>query len=204
MAAFPRLLVATRNPGKEREIATLLAPLRILVLSPSEAGWEEEIGEDGATLEENSRKKAQAAFQATRIPSLADDTGLFVDALGGGPGVHSARYAGEAQDPVANCAKLLQALEGVPPGGRGAEFRAVLTLVGEGVLETFVGVCRGRIALSPRGEHGFGYDPLFEIPETGRTFAEMTAEEKNRMSHRGRALAAFRQFLETASRKEVS
>jgi XTP/dITP diphosphohydrolase len=199
MPRFARVLLASRNPGKETEIRSLLAPLRIEVLGPGEAGWGEEVAEDGATLEENARKKAWVAFRATGIPSLADDTGLFVDALDGGPGVKSARYAGDAQDPVANCAKLLRSLEGVPASGRGAEFRAVLALVGEGVDEVFLGTCRGRIALAGRGDHGFGYDPVFEIPEQGRTFAEMSVEEKNQVSHRARALAALRRFLELQS-----
>jgi len=198
MPRFSQLLLASRNPGKHAEIRALLRPLEIAVLGPSETGWTEEVVEDGTTLEENARKKAWAAFRATGIPAVADDTGLFVDALGGAPGVKSARYAGEEQDPVANCAKLLRALEGVPSALRGAEFRTLLALAGEEVDQVFVGACQGRIALVPRGEQGFGYDPIFEIPETGRTFAEMAADEKNLVSHRGRALVLFRQFLETS------
>ena len=197
MAPLTRVLLASRNRGKEAEIRSLLEGLPIRVLGPEEAGWVDAVIEDGATLEANALKKARAAFRATGIPALADDTGLFVDALGGEPGVRSARYAGNAQDPVANCAKLLRALDGVPAEERGAEFRAVLALVGEDLERHFQGVCRGRISLAPRGTHGFGYDPVFEVTETGRTFAEMTAEEKNRVSHRGRGLALFRQFLET-------
>src|SRR5262245_42693646 len=186
MPRFSQLLLASRNPGKHAEIRALLRPLDIEVVGPNEVGWTEEVVEDGATLEENARKKAWAAFRATGMPSVADDTGLFVLALGGAPGVTSARYAGEEQDPVANCAKLLRALEGVPPAQRGAEFRTVLALAGAGVDQMFVGACQGRIALDRRGDHGFGYDPIFEIPETGRTFAEMSADEKNLVSHRGR------------------
>ena len=198
MPRFSQLLLASRNPGKHAEIRALLRPLDITVLGPNEAGWTEEVVEDGTTLEENARKKAWAAFRATGIPAVADDTGLFVDALGGEPGVKSARYAGEEQDPAANCAKLLRTLERVPPAERGAEFRTVLALAGDGVDQVFVGTCRGRIALGPRGEQGFGYDPIFEISETGRTFAEMSADEKNLVSHRGRALVLLRQFLETS------
>jgi XTP/dITP diphosphohydrolase len=198
MTRLPQLLLASRNPGKHAEIRDWLRPLDIAVLGPNEAGWTEEVVEDGTTLEENARKKAWAAFRATGIPAVADDSGLFVDALGGAPGVKSARYAGEEQDPVANCAKLLRALEGVPAAERGAEFRTVLALVGDGVDQVFVGACQGRITPAPRGEQGFGYDPIFEIPETGRTFAEMAADEKNRVSHRGRALVLLRQFLETS------
>jgi XTP/dITP diphosphohydrolase len=199
MPRFPQLLLASRNPGKHAEIRALLRPLEIEVLGPNEAGWTEDVLEDGATLEENARKKAWAAFRETGIPSVADDTGLFVDALDGEPGVKSARYAGEAQDPVANCAKLLRALTGVPPSERGAEFRTVLALVGDGVDEIFVGSCPGRIASEGRGDRGFGYDPIFEIVETGRTFAEMSPDDKNLVSHRGRALVLLRQFLETSS-----
>jgi len=198
MTRLPQLLLASRNPGKHAEIRALLRPLEIAVLGPNEAGWTEEVVEDGTTLEENARKKAWAAFRATGIPAVADDSGLFVDALGGAPGVKSARYAGEEQDPVANCAKLLRALEGVPAAERGAEFRTVLALAGDGVDQVFVGACQGRITPAPRGEQGFGYDPIFEIPETGRTFAEMAADEKNLVSHRGRALVLLRQFLETS------
>ncbi|HYV51529.1 MAG TPA: RdgB/HAM1 family non-canonical purine NTP pyrophosphatase [Dongiaceae bacterium] len=198
MPRFYQLLLASRNPGKHAEIRALLRPLEIDVLGPNQAGWTEEVVEDGATLEENARKKAWAAFRATGIPAVSDDTGLFVDALDGAPGVKSARYAGEEQDPVANCAKLLRALEGVPIADRGAEFRTVLALAGNGVDQVFMGACRGRIALDGRGEEGFGYDPIFEIPETGLTFAEMSANEKNQVSHRGRALVLLRQFLETS------
>ena len=204
MPRFDRVVLASRNRGKEAEIRSLLADLPVRVLGPEEAGWADDVIEDGATLEENALKKARAAFGATGTPSLADDTGLFVDVLGGEPGVRSARYAGDAQDPVANCAKLLRALEGVEAGDRGAEFRAVLALVGEGVERLFQGSCPGRITLAPRGNKGFGYDPVFELPQAGRTFAEMTAEEKNNVSHRGRALALFRQFLETTLRGEMA
>jgi XTP/dITP diphosphohydrolase len=154
------------------------------------------VPEDGDTLEANALAKARAGCRATGRPTLADDSGLFVDALGGAPGVHSARYAGPAGDPVANCAKLLQALSGVPPEERGATFRSVIALVlPDGPEHLFRGACPGRIATAPRGEGGFGYDPLFEVAETGATFAEMTGEQKHGFSHRGRALAALRGFL---------
>ena len=166
MPSFARLILASRNRGKEAEMRSLLDGLPIHVLGPEEAGWKGDVIEDGATLEENALKKARAAFRATGLPALADDTGLFVDALGGAPGVRSARYAGEVQDPVANCANLLRALEGVEVDRRGAEFRAVLALVGEGGEHLFRGSCRGRIALTPRGNEGFGYDPVFELTET--------------------------------------
>lgn len=199
-----RIVAASRNPGKLREIRLLLDPLGIVVLSPEEVGWTARTVEDGETLEENALKKAREGFAVTGLPALADDTGLFVDALQGAPGVRSARYAGEAEDPVANCAKLLGALERVPGPSRGAEFRTVLALVGKDGERVFEGTCRGEIAEHPQGEGGFGYDPVFRLPETGRTFAEMTPEEKNRQSHRGRALRALELYLKAASGKEVA
>jgi XTP/dITP diphosphohydrolase len=192
-----RILLASGNPGKLRELRLLLEPGGREVLSPRDVGWDERPVEDGATLEENALKKARAAFAATGVPAVADDTGLFVDALDGAPGVHSARYAGEAEDPAANCAKLLSALAGIPAQDRGAQFRTVLALVDETGEYLFRGTCRGDITLNPRGGFGFGYDPLFELRELGKTFAELEAEAKNRVSHRGRALVALRRHLET-------
>jgi XTP/dITP diphosphohydrolase len=189
------LLLATRNPGKLRELRELLAPLGVRVMSPDEAGWNDAVVEDGDTLEANALKKARAAWSATGTSAVADDTGLFVDSLGGAPGVHSARYAGPAQDPVANCAKLLDSLSGVPIGARGAEFRCAVALVGENESRVFTGSVRGRIATAPQGEWGFGYDPVFLVPDLGLTFAELPPEEKNRRSHRGKALASLRAYL---------
>ncbi len=191
-----RILVATGNEGKLEEFRDLLAPAGVQVVSPAEAGWTADVVEDGATLEENALKKARAAA-ATGLAALADDTGLFVDALNGAPGIHSARYAGEAQDPAANCAKLLAELEDVPIGARGAAFRCVVALVTpEGGERVFTGEVKGRITTEKRGESGFGYDPLFEVMERARTFAEMSADEKHGLSHRGRALRALLEFLE--------
>jgi len=190
------LLVATGNPGKLAEIQTLLAPAGIRIVAPAEAGWDPRVPEDGATLEANALLKARAGCRATGLPTLADDSGLFVEALDGAPGVHSARYAGPAEDPAANCAKLLQALSGVPAEERGAAFRCVIALVlPEGPEHLFQGACAGRIAAAPRGTGGFGYDPLFEVVEAQATFAEMPGEQKHGFSHRGRALAALREFL---------
>lgn len=189
------LVVATGNPGKLTELNELLTPLGIAIRSPEELGWEPSTPEEGETLEMNALTKAREAVRATGLAALADDSGLFVNALEGAPGVHSARYAGEDQDPLANCAKLLGALEGVPPGERGAEFRCVIALVdSEGNEQVFSGVCRGRIGTEPRGEKGFGYDPVF-VSGDGRTFAEMDSMTKHRMSHRGRALEALRAYL---------
>ena len=195
--SFPRrLLVATGNPGKLAEFRELLSSAGVEVLAPGELGWETDAAEVGETLEANALAKARAAANQTGIAVLADDSGLFVDALDGAPGVRSARYAGKTQDAVANCGKLLRALEGVPPARRGAEFRCVIAVVTPtGEEQVFSGTCRGRIALSPKGEEGFGYDPLFEIEGEGRTFGEMSSREKHRISHRGRALGSLRAFL---------
>jgi len=191
-----RILVATQNPGKRAELEELLAPAGVSVVSPGEVGWDGQVIEDGNSLKDNALKKARAGLMATGLATMADDTGLFVDALGGDPGILSARYAGPEQDPAANCAKLLDALKGVPPADRNAEFRCVVTLcTPEGNEHLFGGTCRGQITLKERGEAGFGYDPIFEVSDTGLTFAQMTQEEKHRWSHRGRALEALCGFL---------
>lgn len=198
-----RLLVATGNAGKLAEMRELLAGAGIGVVSPADVGWNPDVPETGETLQENAVIKARAGATATGLPTLADDTGLFVDALGGAPGVRSARYAGEAQDPVANCAKLLAALSGVAGEDRGAAFRCVVALAApDGELRVFTGETRGRIGDEPHGRSGFGYDPLFVSAETGRTFAEMDPADKHRVSHRGRALAAVRDFLDALPDKE--
>ena len=158
------------------------------------------------TFEGNALKKAQAYVAQTGMASLADDTGLCVDALGGAPGVRSARFGGYAGGDAAeryraNNAKLLEQLARVPAGERGAEFRTALCLLVPGGEPVVVhGIVRGRILEVPRGGHGFGYDPLFEVAELGKTLAELTTEEKNRISHRARAFAALRPHLERLSR----
>jgi XTP/dITP diphosphohydrolase len=189
------LVVATGNSGKLAELSELLTPLGVAVRSPADLGWEPDTPEDGETLEMNALTKAREAVRATGIAALADDSGLFVNALGGAPGVHSARYSGEIQDSAANCVKLLGALEGLPPEERGAEFRCVIALVdARGKEQIFSGTCRGRIGTEPRGKMGFGYDPVF-VSGNGRTFAEMDSMTKHRISHRGRALEALRAYL---------
>lgn len=191
-----RLVLATGNRGKILEMRAILAPSGIEVLSAEEAGWRGEVVEDGNTLEANALKKAREVAAAVGETALADDSGLFVDALDGAPGVHSARYAGTHGDAAANCRKLLQAMEGVPPDRRGAEFRCVLGLsLPSGEALVFPGMVRGRIATALRGSGGFGYDPLFEIDAAGRTFAELDPEEKDAISHRGVALRALTRFL---------
>jgi XTP/dITP diphosphohydrolase len=192
------LLIGSNNPGKVQEIREILAggdfPARIL--TPSEArGFPTEIAETGATLEENAYLKAHAIFSQTLRACVADDTGLEVDALGGAPGVRSARYAGERASDAENRAKLLEALRGVPEEERGAQFRTVVCYMDAFRTAFAEGVARGRIAESERGTGGFGYDALF-IPEgETRTFAEMSADEKHHLSHRGRSLAALVELL---------
>ena len=185
-----RLLIATGNAGKIREIRALLDPARWEVVTPAEAGIAGlEVVEDGDTLRANAAKKARAYANASGLPALADDSGLEVDALDGAPGVRSARYAGDSASDADNRAKLLAALEGVPAARRGARFRAVVALsfpygpnvrFGEGAVE-------GRIAMDERGANGFGYDPVFALPD-GRRMAELGQAEKNAISHRGRAV----------------
>jgi XTP/dITP diphosphohydrolase len=192
-----RLLVATGNRGKLQEFADLLRGSGVGVVAPAQVGWDPAVPEDGETLAANAVLKARAGARATGLVTVADDTGLFVDALGGAPGVRSARYAGETASPAENCARLLGALAGVPPQSRGAEFRCEVALVDPaGEEHLFPGSCRGRITEAPRGRGGFGYDPLFETAPGGPTFAELSPEDKHRLSHRGRALVGLRAFLE--------
>jgi XTP/dITP diphosphohydrolase len=185
-------ILATFNRDKLRELAALLGlpgvALRALCDVPGAVAPEE----TGATLRENALLKARAALALTGRPALADDTGLEVDALGGRPGLHAARYAGPGATYASNRAKLLAELDGVAPARRSARFRCACVaclpdgreLVAEGVLE-------GRIALAPRGENGFGYDPVFEVGDLGRTMAELSDAEKNALSHRARAVHAL-------------
>jgi XTP/dITP diphosphohydrolase len=189
-------VVATFNRDKGRELEALLAApgrtLRFLYEFPGATSPEE----TGATLIENARIKALAALRHTGLPSIADDTGLEVDALDGAPGVHAARFAGPGATYADNVALLLRRLEGVPAERRGARFRSVcLAVFPDGGERAGEGVLEGRITATPRGEHGFGYDPVFEIPALGRTLAELDADEKNRRSHRSRAVRALAERL---------
>ena len=190
-----RMILATGNPGKAREFASLLAPLAIPVSPMTEAGYTGPIEETGATFEENARLKAQAVFQATGWPSLADDSGLEVDALAGAPGIYTARYGGEGFTDAERTQLLLEALSDVPAGRRTARFVCVLCCVLEGGrLLSVRGECAGEIALTPKGTGGFGYDPVFLLPD-GRTMAELSAAEKGRYSHRARAVEALLPLL---------
>ena len=195
------LVLATRNPHKVREISALLSDTGIDVLSFHDLPDLPDVEEDGETLEENAIKKAEAVVRATDLPALADDTGLEVDALGGAPGVHSARYAGSPRDDTANNRRLVRELAGVPLERRTARFRCAMAFVRDGVvvLET-EGSVAGVILDQPRGASGFGYDPHFLIPDLGRTAAELPPDQKNALSHRGQALRAMLARIEALFR----
>ena len=179
-----RLLIATRNQDKLSELAALLGDVPYRCVSIGEAGISEEVPETGSTLEENAALKAAGYARLSGMLTLADDSGLEVDALGGEPGVRSARYApGSSQDRID---LLLHNLEGVDPADMSARFRCVIAIVApRGTPSFHEGVCEGRIVRGQRGDGGFGYDPIFFVPELGRTMAELTPEEKNLVSHRG-------------------
>jgi XTP/dITP diphosphohydrolase len=191
----PPLVVATRSPHKVRELRELLHPARAGLLSLDDLGIVDDVPETGKTFETNARQKARAYARLTGLPVVADDSGLEVDALDGGPGVRSKRYAGQHPTDLANNRKLLAALEGLPAERRGARYVCVLALAvpgpdGSVEIRTARGTCRGRIATVARGTGGFGYDPIFEPaqePVGGRTLGEWSADEKNRISHRARA-----------------
>ena len=192
-----RLVLATSNPDKTREIEDLFRGLfvRIVPVTDIVPGWS--IEETADSLEGNALLKARAAREASGEPAIADDTGLFVAALGGAPGVRSARFAGPDATYADNVRRLLDALYGRPGEEREAVFRTVVALVRQGGERVFQGELRGRILESPRGEGGFGYDPVFLLPEEGRTLAEIPLERKNALSHRSLAFRGARDFLET-------
>ncbi|MCL6611114.1 MAG: XTP/dITP diphosphatase [Peptococcaceae bacterium] len=191
-----RIVVATRNRGKLEELASLIGSLGVEVKSLDDYPHIPEVVEDGETFAENAVKKARAVAGATGEIALADDSGLEVDYLGGAPGVYSARFAGEGRDDRANNEKLLGLLRGVPREKRGAGFRCVVALaLPGGKVFTAEGVCRGIIGDQPLGEGGFGYDPLFIVPELGKTFAQLDMGTKNAISHRGKAFALAREII---------
>jgi XTP/dITP diphosphohydrolase len=193
------LVVATRNAGKLKEIRRLLEGTGIAVLGLDAFPALPEVVEDGATFDENARKKAAQTARQTGRMTLADDSGLEVAALGGAPGVYSARYAGAGAGDAANNAKLLAELAGVPPTERRGAFVCAMALCGpDGVCATFAGRLEGMIVEAPRGDGGFGYDPLFLVPGYGQTLAELPLEVKNRISHRGQALRLALEHLRRA------
>ncbi|MCG3196166.1 MAG: RdgB/HAM1 family non-canonical purine NTP pyrophosphatase [Candidatus Omnitrophica bacterium] len=189
------ILLASRNRKKALELGQLLEGLPFEVVSLEEFPEYPEVVEDGLTFEANSEKKAREASLFTGLWSLADDSGLVVDALGGEPGVYSARYGGKESDGERN-RFLLEKLSAVPPDKRTARFVCCATLFGDGkILFQASGECEGRILDAPRGSQGFGYDPIFQPPGMDRSMAELPPGEKHAISHRGKALAAVREFL---------
>ena len=186
------LVLATRNPGKTAEIRDLLAGFPVEIKNLADFGPLPVVEEDGETLDDNAYKKASFTAKILGIPALADDSGLAVEALDGAPGVLSARYAGEHATDDQRCVKLLKEITG--KANRRAAFECVISIaVPSGPALTFEGRCEGLIAESPVGQNGFGYDPIFFYPPLKKTFAQLTREEKSRVSHRGRALSEMKQ-----------
>ncbi|HNW27721.1 MAG TPA: XTP/dITP diphosphatase [Spirochaetota bacterium] len=192
-----RLVIATGNRNKIREIQEKFSSIEGLTLVPlSDFPDPPEVIEDGATFLENAMKKAAQIAAFTGLPSMADDSGLVVDALEGRPGVLSARYGGESADDTAKNRMILEEMRGVPAGHRAARFICVIAVVfPDGRNFSAEGTCEGMIAESVKGSHGFGYDPIFFLPDRGKTMAELPLEVKNRISHRARALEAMREIL---------
>ena len=189
-----KIIAATKNKNKLREFGEILKGFEII--SQEEAGIDLDVEETGTTFEENSYLKAKAIYDLTGIAAIADDSGLCVDALGGEPGVYSARYGGEGYDDKGRVTLLLKNMENVPDEKRSARFVCAITLVsGEGII-TARGECEGKIDYAPKGTNGFGYDPVFFVEKFGKTMAEITPEEKNEISHRGKALGIFAEKLE--------
>jgi XTP/dITP diphosphohydrolase len=190
-----KVLVATSNRGKISEISQILADTGITILTPQEAGLRLDVEENGVTFEANAVIKAHTWCRASGYPTLADDSGLCVDALAGKPGVHTARFAGDGATDQENYELLLKLMDGVTD--RKAHFMCVVALaISDDIVITAFGRCDGVILHEPIGEGGFGYDPVFFDPETGKSFAQLTNNEKNTHSHRGRALISLKQKLE--------
>ena len=190
-----RFVLATHNPGKLREMADILSHLNIEVVSPADLGITVDVEETGTTFAENAMLKAKAICKAANLPAIADDSGLCVDALNGGPGVYSARYGGEELDDRGRYLLLLNSMRGQTT--RAAHFAcAIACAFPNGKTITAEGRCDGSIAFAPMGEGGFGYDPVFFVPALKKTFSQLSAEEKNAISHRGKALEIFRGKLE--------
>ncbi len=189
------IVLASRNRGKTREIADLLKDFPVEIKNLDEFGPISEVEEDGSTFEENAFKKASFVAKALGLPAMADDSGLEVEALGGTPGVYSARYAGDRATDKENNAKLLMEMNGKK--NRAAAFMCVISIaVPAGVALTYEGRCEGLIAEAPAGDNGFGYDPIFFYPAMQKTFAQLTVGEKNLVSHRGKALAEVKEEFE--------
>jgi len=190
-----KLVLASKNKKKLVEMQEILSALGVEVVLQSEVGVDVDVEETGTTFAENSALKARAVCEASGLPAIADDSGLCVDALNGAPGVYSARYGGEGLDDVQRYQLLLQNMRG-QLDRRCGFVSATCCAFPNGDEVTAMGECRGTLAYAPKGDNGFGYDPIFFVPEKKKTFAELTAEEKNEISHRGKALAAFKEELE--------
>ena len=191
-----KYVLATHNPGKLKEMGAILARFGVEVVSPKDLGLTVDVEETGTTFAENAMLKAKAICAAAQLPAIADDSGLCVDALNGGPGVYSARYGGEGLDDRGRYMLLLNNMRGQTT--RAAHFAcAIACAFPNGDTLTAEGRCDGTIAFAPMGEGGFGYDPVFFVPEKAKTFGQLTAEEKSAISHRGRALESFVGKLET-------
>ncbi len=190
-----KIVLATRNNDKIDEIEDLLINIDAEIFALDDFNDLPEIIEDGTSLKENAYKKAKITFEKTGILSLADDTGLEVDALDGKPSVYSSRFAGENASYADNVNNLLKLMEGVPNEQRTARFRCIISIVGDGIAEFAEGVCGGVITDQKRGDNGFGYDPVFLVPQYNRTFSEMSREKKNEISHRGIALKKAKAIL---------
>ena len=196
-----KIVLASHNPGKMKEMSTILACYGVELVLQSELGVNIEVEETGVTFRENALLKAHAVMKATGMPAISDDSGLMVDALNGAPGVYTARYGGEGLTDVDRYHLLLSALVGQT--NRAAHFYSCIACVfPTGETLTAQGVCDGTIAFAPIGEDGFGYDPIFFVPALRKTFAQMTPEEKNTVSHRAKALAAFRNEFEKYCREK--
>ncbi|MDO8226071.1 XTP/dITP diphosphatase [Bacillus cabrialesii] len=197
MIIMKEAIIATHNPGKVKEFKEILEPKGYDVKSLAEIGFTEEIEETGHTFEENAILKAEAVARAVNKMVIADDSGLSIDNLGGKPGVYSARYAGEQKDDQANIDKVLSELKGIEKEQRTARFRCALAVSIPGSeTKTVEGHVEGYIAEEPRGEYGFGYDPIFIVKDRDKTMAELTSDEKNKISHRADALKKLSKLLE--------
>ena len=190
-----KIILATHNADKRKEMMAALTDLNVEILSLVDFPQVGEIVEDGETLTENAIIKAKAVFDITGIPAISDDTGLSVDALHGAPGVYSARYAGENATYDDNVEKLVDEMKNVLPENRGAQFQTIMVYIDKDTELIVDGVVKGQIANTSKGVGGFGYDPVFYIPEQEKTFAEMTIQEKNQISHRGIALRNLKGIL---------
>ena len=191
-----KFVLASRNKHKAMEIKDILGE-KYEIITQDEAGFTEDVTEDGTTFEENAIKKAETVMRAVGLPTIADDSGLCVEYLGGAPGIYTARYAGEGATDDENITKLLNALDGVEEEKRAADFVCTIAFAApDKETKTFTGKCSGHIMFEKHGEAGFGYDPIFYTPVFEKSLAEISAEEKNSISHRFCALKAFKEYIE--------